>query len=186
VHCKLRVIGLFLAWLVLGAESSVAWGDGGALRCSERRDGRLITVFTTPTPLRAGPVDISALVQDAESGRPLRDVRITVRAHPIHQAQGRVSAPATTDAATNKLLRAARLQLSVPGRWHVELVVAGSSQEQPIGFDLEVGEALPPWLQMSPWIGWPLVVIGFFAIHQLRVQRRKPSRPRLSEPILPS
>ena len=161
-----------MAWLAVAVEPPVALADGGALRFSERRDGRVITVFTTPTPLRAGPVDVSALVQDADSGRPLGDVSIVVHAHPLDHVGGSVNAPATTEAATNKLLRAARLELSEPGRWHVEVIVSGTSQGQPIGFDVEVAEAFPPWLQMSLWIGWPLVAIGLFAVHQYRIQRR--------------
>ena len=168
-------IALMTVWLALVAEESVAWGDGGALRFSGRRDGRLITVFTAPTPLRVGTVDISVLVQDADSSRPLPDVPIVVNAHAVLCPQGRIRAPATTEAATNKLLCAARLELSEPGRWHVEVIVQGSSQGPPIGFDVEVAEALPPWFHLSLWIGWPLVPIGFFAVHQLRVQRRRVS-----------
>jgi hypothetical protein len=172
VYGRLTLIVVLMAWLALAAEPPVALADGGALRFSERRDGRIVTVFTTPTPLRAGLVDVSALVQDSDSGRPLRNVSIVVHAFPIHHAAARVSAAATTEAATNKLLRAARLELSKPGRWHVEVIVSGTSQGQPIGFDVEVAEAFPPWLQMSLWIGWPLVAIGLFAVHQFRIRRR--------------
>jgi len=37
--------------------------DAGAVRVSQRHGNRQITVFTDPTPLRAGPVDVSILVQ---------------------------------------------------------------------------------------------------------------------------
>src|SRR6202162_2952447 len=64
---KLTAIGLLVTWLILGSEVSVASADGGAVRYSERHDDRLITVFTDPTPLRAGIVDVSVLIQDANS-----------------------------------------------------------------------------------------------------------------------
>ncbi len=57
------IIGLTL-WLDLGANSAV-FGDGGAVRFSGQQGDWRITVFTSPTPLRAGPVDVSVLVQDA-------------------------------------------------------------------------------------------------------------------------
>jgi hypothetical protein len=44
--------------------------DGGAMRLSERAGGYRVTVFTDPTPLRAGPVDVSVFVQDADTGEP--------------------------------------------------------------------------------------------------------------------
>ncbi len=48
--------------------SSLARADGGAVRLRQRSGGYQIAVFTEPTPLRAGPVDVSVLVQDAETG----------------------------------------------------------------------------------------------------------------------
>ncbi|HEV3259998.1 MAG TPA: hypothetical protein VG013_24230, partial [Gemmataceae bacterium] len=44
---------------------SMAMADGGAIRLSEQKGDYQITVFTAPTPLRAGPVDVSVLIQNA-------------------------------------------------------------------------------------------------------------------------
>jgi hypothetical protein len=178
VRGEFMTTALVTAGLALGAEAPAARADGGAVRAYERRDDRLIAVFTAPTPIRVGFVDVSILVQDANSGSPLPDGPIVVHAHPIHDPRGRISVPATSGAATNKLLRAARLELSEPGRWHVEVVAQGVGQG-PIGFDIDVAEAQPPWLDMTVWIGWPLVAIGLFAVHQWLVHRRslQASRP---------
>lgn len=165
----------------LGTWASVALGDGGSVRFSERRSDYRITVFTSPTPLRAGLVDVSVLVQDVNSGTLVTDVEIVVRARSIHGAQRRMSAPATTEAATNKLMRAASLEFSEPGWWHVEVAVQGTGEELPIGFDVDVAEALPPWLEMSLWIGCPVVAISFFAIHQGLVRLRQHSMIPLGE-----
>ena len=179
---KLTGIGLSVTWLILGAEVSVASADGGAVRYSERHDNRLITVFTDPTPMRAGIVDVSVLIQDANSGKPLLDVPATVSAHPIHDRDGRISGAATTDAATNKLLRAAQLDFSESGPWRIEVAVDGFGQGSPIGFEVDVAEARPPWVQTSFWIGWPFAVIGLFVMHQFLVRRGsvKARRGRLS------
>ena len=173
MYSKFTVIALWTAWLALGAESSVARGDGGAVRFHERRGDRLITVFTSPTPLCAGPVDISVLVQDAHSGRPLRDQSIMVHAYPPDHARSGRSALATPEAATNKLLCAAQLDLPDPGRWHVELTLEGLGQGRAIGFEVEVARAQSTWRQMSLWIGWPFAVIGLFLIHQLGAERHR-------------
>jgi hypothetical protein len=172
MRCQLVVIVPLAAWFALGVESPVAMGDGGTLRFSGRRADRLITVFTAPAPLRSGPVDISILLQDADSGTPLSDVPIMVRAHPTHSLGEKINVPATTEAATNKLMRAARLDFTEPGTWHVQVDVQDRAQEVQIEFDVEVAEALPQWLEMWPWICLPIPVIALFGIHQVFARRR--------------
>ena len=124
--------------------------------------------------MRAGALDVSVLVQDVASGKPLLDLPIVVSAYPIPDPLQKRSAPATTDAATNKLLHAAQLNLREAGAWRIEVVVAGAQQETVIRFDVVVAQARPRWLDMSLWIGWPLLAIGAFAVHQYLVHRRRP------------
>jgi hypothetical protein len=175
VRGKLMVITLWAVCLAHWALSSEALADGGALRFSGRRGDRQISIFTAPTPLLAGRADVSVLVQDVESGRAITDLSIDVRAEHRDQPQARVNAPATNEQATNKLLRAAALELSKPGRWHVDVFVQGIDRNQPIAFDLDVVEGAVPWLETILWIAWPIVPIGLFAIHEFRVRRRQPS-----------
>ena len=151
------------------------------MRFSGRRDGLRITVFTAPNPLRAGPVDVSVLVQDA-SGRPLTDVPVAVRAHPAGDPARQVSGPATAEAATNKLLLAAPLEFGEPGRWRVEVGVMGPGGTVRIDFDVEVAEAPPPWLNLSLWVGWPFAAVLLFAAHRRLTRRRRPGRPRPGPP----
>jgi hypothetical protein len=170
VRGKVMLIVLLMACNV----PAIARADGGTVRCSEVRDGCRITVFTAPTTLRAGPVDVSVLVQDAASGTPLLDVPILVSAHPANYPGLRISIQATSEAATNKFLRAAPMNLVEPGWWHVDVMVQDSKQS--IGFDVEVAEAPPPWLALGLWIGWPLLAIAVFAVHQWLVRRRSTCR----------
>ena len=93
------------------------------MRLSGKKGGYQITVFTAPTPFRAGPVDISVLVQDASTGDPLTQVRVTVR---MTKPGGlALEYPATTEAATNKLFHAAQFELPEPGRWEMQVQVEG-------------------------------------------------------------
>lgn len=59
---------------------SMVMADGGTVRCSERRGDLSVTVFTSPAPLSAGPVDVSVLLLDARTGMPQGDVPIVVEA----------------------------------------------------------------------------------------------------------
>jgi hypothetical protein len=139
-------------------------------RLSEKRDGFLITVFTAPAPFRAGPVDISVLVQDALTGEPAPETRVTVRM--TKPGQPALEYPATREAATNKLLHAAQFELPEPGRWQLEIRIEGLRRLAVIGAELEAAPPLPRWRELWLWIGWPVLAIGLFSIHQVLVRRR--------------
>jgi hypothetical protein len=127
--------------------------------------GYRITVFTAPTPLRAGPVDISVLVQDAMTGKPVPQSSITM--HLSQPGQQTLDYPATQEAATNKLLCAAHFELPAPGRWQMEVRVEGLRGQGTVSGELEAAEAVPRWLAMWPWFCWPALVIALFGIHQV-------------------
>jgi hypothetical protein len=144
--------------------------DGGSIRLSERRGGYRITVFSAPSPFRAGPVDISVLVQDAVTGDPLPQGRVTVRMTQIGQPT--LEYPATQEAATNKLLHAAQFELPATGRWDLEVRVEGPQGAAVAACEVEAADRLPRWHSLWLWITWPAVAIALFAIHQLLVRRR--------------
>ena len=127
---KVLLIAILAAWNA----PAVAHADGGIVRLCEVRAGRRITIFTAPTFLSTGPMDVSVLVQDVASGKPVLDVPIVVSAYPITDPRRRISVRATTDAATNKLLQAAQLALPEAGMWHIEVSVEGAHQEIPARF----------------------------------------------------
>jgi len=164
------VAGLIGVWFFLGPWCVSANGDGGTVRLSLRRSDYLITVFSSPSPFRAGPVDISVLVQNASTGEPLPQARVTVRMTKIGQPA--LEYPATQDAATNKLLHAAQLEIPVPGRWELEVRVEGAQGIAAVGCELEAAEPLPHWLEMWPLICCPALATLLFAIHQVLARRR--------------
>ena len=170
------IVVAIVGWLVLGIRSTPALADGGSMRLTGKRGGYRITVFTAPAPFRAGAVDVSALVQDASTGDPMTPAKVIVRM--TKPARLALEYPATTEAATNKLFRAAQFELPEPGRWALEVQVQGSHGLGVIGGDLEAVEPLPRWHEMWPWIGWPALVIALFGIHQVFVQRtgRSPTK----------
>src|SRR5437588_9252437 len=96
---------LFLCCCLL---PTVARADGGTVCLSERAGGYQVTVFTAPTPFRAGPVDISVLVQDAAGGEPVADVSVEVALTPAGPGEEVLRSAATRAAATNKLFHAAQ------------------------------------------------------------------------------
>src|SRR5581483_8908588 len=85
---------------VLTLIPSLATADGGSLRLSEQDGNYRITVFTSPSPPRAGPVDVSVLVQDAATGDLASGMRVAIDVAPRGCPGVASRHPATTEAAT--------------------------------------------------------------------------------------
>jgi hypothetical protein len=163
-------------WLSLGTWHAPANADGGSLRFSGVKGGYRISVFTAPTPLRAGTVDFSALVQDVSTGEPAVQVQVIFRL----SRSGRLPLeyPATTEAATNKLFRAVQFELPEPGRWDMQVSVVGSQGSVVLGCEVEAAERLPRWPEMWPWIAWPVPVVAIFLINALSCSRERSLKAR--------
>jgi hypothetical protein len=157
-------LGAWTAFLLLPA---LLHADGGTVRFAGQVGGYRVSVFTAPTPLRAGPVDISVLVQDPDTGDPLQDTWILVRLTPIDPDGPSIEQRATSAAATNKLFQAALIDLPAAGRWHLEIVIKGTHGTATAPLELEVAEPLPRWVEMIPWIAWPIVPIVLYGLHQV-------------------
>ena len=162
------LIGLLVGWCC-----GVAQADGGRVALVERRGGLQISVFTSPNPLRAGPVDISVLVQDAETKQPLGDAQVFVDLTLRENPERRIRAAATSAAATNKLMLSALVELPEPGWWDVEVLCRTDDAAAQVQFALEAGRPLPRWLAVWPWFSWPLGVVLLFGVHRWLVWRRQ-------------
>jgi hypothetical protein len=165
---RLVLVGSFLS-----SSSSLLRADGGAVRLREQAGAYQVTVFTSPTSFRAGPVDVSVLVQDAATGDNVPEARVTVRL----TARGTgdlLEYPATAEAATNKLFHAAVFQLPEPGWWDVEVAVEGPHGPALLRFEVQADDPLPRWLELWPWFTWPALAVGLFGLHQVLVRRKIP------------
>jgi hypothetical protein len=171
----MRFVGvrLTLGCLLIGACGQTAYGDGGTLRLARSEGNYQISVLTTPTPFRAGPVDISVLVQDAITGEVIPNASVTVwLMSRDHQPRQPVCYTATDKAATNKLLKAAVFDLPEPGRWEVKVTVGGEQGNAQVNLELEAAQRVPEWPTIWPWVSWPAPAILLFFIHQVLVWRR--------------
>jgi hypothetical protein len=176
-HHKWPMSGLLLVSSFILHPSSFARADGGAVRLREQVGAYQVTVFTSPTPFRAGPVDVSVLVQDAATGECVPEARVTLRL--TARGSGDIlEYPATAEAATNKLFHAAVFQLPEPGWWDVKVAVEGPHGPAFLRFGVQADEPLPRWLELWPWFTWPALAVALFGFHQVLVRRRiaRPSR----------
>jgi hypothetical protein len=143
-----------------------ARADGGLLRLRQKVAGYEITVFTSPTPVRVGTVDVSVLVQKAATGEFVPDAQVTVCVK-IPGTEHTLKYAATSDAATNKLFKAAVFNLPEAGSRDVEVVVEGPHEAAQVTFAIEANEQLPRWRELWPWFAWPAVVVALFGAHRL-------------------
>src|SRR5262245_62006483 len=95
-----RSIICLLLLAAFAVQPSAVLADGGTVRLSRQQGAYRITVFTEPTPFRAGPVDVSVLVQDARTGQPVKEAWVTVRAALRGRPGEAAVHPATVEAAT--------------------------------------------------------------------------------------
>jgi hypothetical protein len=170
-----------------------ARGDGGIVRASGRSGPYVVTVFTMPTPLRVGKADVSIMVQDGETGQVVAGADAAVRLERATTPGGTPSQhtghaanmphdsplgpfPMTHAQATNKLLKAAVVEFPSPGPWMVEVDVKGPHRDARVRFAVDVRSAPPRWLDLLPWMVWPLVPIALFAFREAVVDSRRRRR----------
>jgi hypothetical protein len=141
-----------------------ALSDGGVVQM-QRSSGRyVITVFTAPVPLRAGPADISILIQDRNSHHPVLDAEVTMSLY--KEGREAIRAEARREQATNKLLYAALVSLPEAGRWKIEVTVVRNSEETRLSGPMMVAPPLPFLLAYWWMLALPPVAIGLFVINQ--------------------
>ncbi|HEY3118252.1 MAG TPA: hypothetical protein VGK54_16030 [Chloroflexota bacterium] len=100
----------------------------------------LLTVTTSPTPLRTGLADVSVLVERSDTQNILLDAQVTVAAEPIVGTTSAALYPATHDQAINKLLYAANVNLTQSGRWQFVVQVTGNLGDATAAFQADVAE----------------------------------------------
>lgn len=151
------------AGLFIAATPNTGLADSGRVELSTVWGETRITVFSTPTPLRIGEVDIAVLLQNEETGTVLRDQEIVVSCQ-CQSSDTQVERAATHEQSTNKLLHCARLHLSEAGNWNISIKV-GDQIEATTAFVVKVS---PPLLIPSGIWLIALSPLGFILLYLIR------------------
>jgi hypothetical protein len=144
----------------------VAHADGGAVRLREASGSIIVTVFTPPDPLRAGPIDASVLIQDRETGTVILDAVVDLGVQPLNSASYPSISRATHERATNKLLQASVIDLPAPGTWDLQVIVRSGTEEGAFSTMLLVAPPAPRLATIWPWLLLPVIAIALFVLHQ--------------------
>jgi hypothetical protein len=143
-----------------------AHADGGTVQLREASGQFVVTVFTAPETLRAGPIDTSVLVQERETGRVILDATVTLAFQPVTGTGPRFQTRATHLEARNKLLQAVTVDIPTAGWWAVQVSVSRDGAQTVVATKLLVLPAAPRLVAIWPLLILPPVAIGLFALHQ--------------------
>jgi hypothetical protein len=168
-HFKLIThLALLLAAALFALNSRVC-ADGGFVELHEVVGPFDVTVFTAPGPLRAGPVDISVLVQDVANGQPVLDGEVFVR---LQREGSDLAERASREVAQNKLLYSALMHLPEAGQWEFEVTIKHGKEAASLRRGVSVAPSRPLLLAYWRSLSVPPVVIAIFALNQWLKRRR--------------
>lgn len=163
-HVALRR-GLRVA-AVLVAAALAAFADGGNLLLRRQTGPLIVTVFGAP---RVGSSDISVLVQRAEDRSAVLDANVELQI-------GDARVQATHEAATNKLLYAAAVELARSGKTHLRVDVTTRDEKEHVEGDVEVAPEPPAVVKYWPYFVLVPVMVLLFALNQRLKDRRRIKR----------
>jgi hypothetical protein len=156
---------LVVVVLLLLVVAAPLLANGGTVRVSREVVGPyLVSVFTSPTPLRTGEVDVSVLVQDTVREAVL-DVPVVVEARPVGFEAAPVRHEATRRQATNRLFKAAKFPITEPGDWDLAVRVGGEEGGE-VAFRVALTDPTildRPYL-LAALILLPLLVLGWLLL----------------------
>lgn len=168
---------------LLLAFATFAFADGGGVLTQEIVGPYRVTLFGSPLPLRAGPADLSVMLQDARTGEAVLDRAVTIKVDAAAEPGSAAWVPpccsmktdagtvaATHAAAQNKLLYAANVLLPASGRHDVTIRVGDG--EEFLRTRVDVAAPLAPPATYWAFLAFPPLAIVGFALNQ-RIRRRK-------------
>lgn len=165
---------VLLALIGLGVPRPV-FANGGVTQLQRQPAGPyLVTVTTSPTPLRAGLADVSVQIERSDTQDLVLDAQVTVAAAPTLGNTSAAFFPATHDQAINKLLYSANAELTEPGRWQFVVQVTGALGDGTAAFQADVAE--PSIFDQPSAIPLAVaIVIGLLVWWSMRLPRRRSS-----------
>jgi hypothetical protein len=163
----------FLFVMVMLLAQARGFADGGTVQMRKEAGPFLITVFTSPAPLSAGPADISVLLQNLDGLTPVLDARVSVLLH-RDASSTEIKAHATREQAQNKLLYAALVALPESGKWRVSVTTLHNALRTEIGGEIDVTQSHTMAGSYWSYIALPPLMIAGFVIREWLI-RRKPA-----------
>jgi hypothetical protein len=150
---------------------ATAWADGGSVQLRQQAGPFVITVFTAPAPLSAGPVDISLLLQNRNGLEPVLDANVSLILR--SQASGvEIQAQPTRERAQNKLLYAAPVTLAESGKWLLNVSILRNGERTDATGTIDVAPAFEMASSYWSYIAFPPLMIVAFVVRERLIRRK--------------
>jgi hypothetical protein len=158
-----------------------ARGDAGTLRVSKQTRDLDVSIFTDPTPVYVGTLDVSILVQP-RPGAPRQPIPVfRICAHPVNKPDAKKQCDDRPRPPLNQLFQAAQLEMTEPGLWLIEVEMDSGDGGLRVQFELPVEDGYATRESYGLWIGLPVVAIVVYFVHRrLDDRRRRPASPPTS------
>ena len=135
----LQVALLFSIFVVTLHTQNTASANGGQIRVDEAQLGPyVVSIFTDPSPIRVGTVDISTLVEDQATGELVADVEVVITAEPITANAEPGTWIASQDQSDDLRYISAKFELPSAGRWQINVSVEGEEGGGNTSFEVVV------------------------------------------------
>jgi len=157
-------ITMLLVGLACMARISPAHADGGVAQFTKHAGPFVVTVFTTPSPLRAGPVDVSVMIQSSETGEPVLDCAALIQLY--KEGAASIQSAATHYAAQNKLFYAALLKVPESGLWQVDVSIKHAGDSIDVAGVIIVAPSNPALLVYWRNLALQTLFIALFVLNQ--------------------
>lgn len=160
---------LFPVAIILAQATALA--DGGTVQLRKEAGPFVITVFTAPAPLSAGPVDISLLLQNRNGLEPVLDASVSLILR--SEASGaEIQARPTRERAQNKLLYAAPLTFAESGKWQVNVSILRNGERTGATGTIDVEPAFEMASSYWSYIAFPPLMIVAFVVRERLIRRK--------------
>jgi hypothetical protein len=157
------------AAMLLFVFAAIVHAHTGTVQFQKSAGNFVITLFTTPSPPRAGLVEFGVMVQNQEDGQLLLDRTVMITLS--KEGGPMLTAQATSEQAQNRLLYVARLNLPDEGRWNLEITVTREEDSASIAETMPVMPAWPSVFTYWRLLTLPFVVIVLLIINQCLKRR---------------
>jgi hypothetical protein len=160
-----------LLLLTLLARSAL-FGDGGTLQLRGETPDLVVTVFTSPAPLTAGPADVSVLLQKRETSEPILDAEVSIVMRTLASGS-EIRVQATREQAQNKLLYAAPLTLGESGTWRIEVNILRFGVKSQINGTIWAAPNQQKLETYWSYLAFPPLTVLLFIVREWLVRRHK-------------
>lgn len=154
--------------------------DGGTVQFHQQVGPFDLTLFSSPTPLRAGRADLSVMLQRASDKSSIQNANVTVHLkRSTADNVVEVVVPATHAKATNKLLYAAELTIPSPGEWQVQVEINAAGTTATATGQIDVAPQQAPAATYWGYFALIPFVILLFVFNRWLKRRRQMLYPRV-------